>query len=71
MDFAGMTLATVEEFGAIVLAKLTEVERQREQAIEDATMFIYKVRELPDVAPLPESFFSVVALVQQLKYAAA
>lgn len=71
VDFASMTPANVEEYGEIISARLTEAERERTAALDDANAFLFLAKELPDVAPQPESFFRVLALVQKMKFAAA
>ena len=63
MDFDGMTHASAEMLGSIVLARLMEADRDRDAARDDANAFIFLVRELPDVQPPPQVFYDVVALL--------
>ena len=67
MDFDDLCLNNLEAYGEIVLAELAEAEQARESAVRDASVFIFKVRDLADIAPLPPIFYRVVSRLSGLK----
>jgi hypothetical protein len=71
LDFDGMTHASAEMLGSIVLARLVEVERERDAARDDANAFIFLARELPDTQPPPPVFYDVVAQLNAPRAVAA
>jgi hypothetical protein len=68
MDFDDLCLNNLEAHGEIVLAELAEAEQARESAVRDASVFIFKVRDLADIAPLPPIFYRVVSRLSGLKF---
>lgn len=61
MDFDDLSLNNLEAYGEIILAELAEAEQARESAVRDASVFIFKARDLADIAPLPPIFYRIVS----------
>ena len=63
MNFDTMDITTVEQRGRIVAARLREAVLTRSEAITDATAFLMRAQDLPDIGQ-PQIYFDVLKLLK-------